>query len=312
MRGFILAAGFGTRLRPITDYIPKALVSVAGKPLLERSLNFLKSSGIDTIGVNSHYLPDQLYEFKKKSSIPFQLYHEENIRGTGGALYNAREFLEDAETFIVANVDIVCEFDLQSVIQSFNVSENVCTLIAFSSGTGKGTILYDENTCAYKGTVAETSGTHGSVGADFIGIALYKKEFLSLLAEGDFSIVPVWGRAANKGMPVSVHIVKEGYWRDTGKPQDLAQIYFDILDRKMQYDIPDYMSVNFEKKSCVNRTIPEDCLVRIGPYTWIETDAVPDCGRIKNCIILKKSNIESDTPLISSLVTPWGAFNLHE
>ena len=98
MRGFVLAAGFGTRLRPLTDHIPKALVPVCGKPLLARSLAFLRGHGVTEIAVNSHYLADKIESFRREQKECFSLFHEEgNIRGTGGALYFAGEFLSGDE-----------------------------------------------------------------------------------------------------------------------------------------------------------------------------------------------------------------------
>ena len=94
LTGFILAAGFGTRLRPLTDHLPKALISVCGKPLLQRALEFYENNRVKPIGVNSHHFPEFIKSFKNNSAIPFELFHETGaIRGTGGALLFAREFL---------------------------------------------------------------------------------------------------------------------------------------------------------------------------------------------------------------------------
>ncbi|NLD99999.1 MAG: NTP transferase domain-containing protein [Fibrobacter sp.] len=308
MRGFVLAAGFGTRLRPITDHIPKALVPVAGKPLLERSLNFLIKNGIDTIGVNSHYLSEQIDAFRRKSVIPFTIYHEAEIRGTGGALDNARDFLS-SDTFVIVNVDIVCEFDLAALINRFNESGDICALVSFAA-SGSGTVCYNRNNGKYLGTVSESPDTSDTESADFIGIAMYRPEFLSLLTDDDFSIVPVWTRALKQGLPVSVYIVEDGYWRDTGKPQDLADLHFDILDGKISIDISSEMELDTGSKTCVYKGINRN-IVQTGPYSWIEPCTFNSSDRIERCVIFKGAEINNTINLHSSLITQWGAFDLH-
>ena len=178
MTGFILAAGYGTRFLPITAHIPKALVSVAGKPLLSRALNFLKSHGFETIGVNSHYLSAQIEQFRDSSSIPFEIFHEEKIRGTGGALFFAREFLSQDDIFFVLNVDIVCQFDLNPAIQFFKDSSFSCLLIAFRPSHGNGTIVYDLESRTYLGTTSEEGSFPTS--AEFIALPIKKRVPVSI------------------------------------------------------------------------------------------------------------------------------------
>jgi mannose-1-phosphate guanylyltransferase len=311
MTGFILAAGFGTRLNPITSHIPKALVSVAGKPLLARALCFLESHGFKSIGVNSHYLSAQIEQFRDSSTVPFEIFHEKEIRGTGGALFFARDFLSQDDIFFVLNVDIVCQFDLDPVIQFFKDSPFSCLLIAFRPSNGNGTILFDAENGTYLGTTAEKSSSSTACGADFIGAALYKKEFLSLLNDNDFSIVPVWSRAFQKGMKTGVFLIENGYWRDIGTPKSLALLHFDVIRKVVNLETPEFLFVNSEKGYAVPRSISEQDFQSL-ENAWVESESIGSVTVIKNSVVLKNSTIDNLTPVYNSLVTPFGVICLDE
>lgn len=310
MTGFILAAGFGTRLSPITTHIPKALVSVAGKPLLARALDFLKNQGFESIGINSHYLSAQIEQFRESSTVPFEIFHEEKIRGTGGALYFAREFLAKDDIFFVLNVDIVCQFDLNPVIQFFKDSPFSCLLIAFKPSDGNGTVLFNTESGTYLGTTAEKRSA-AACGADFIGAALYKREFLSLLTDDDFTIVPLWSRAFQKGMKTGVFLMQDGYWRDIGTPQALAQVHHDVIRKVLNLDIPNCLYINSEKGYAVPRSISGLNFQSL-ENAWVESESIGTENVIRNSVVFKNSIIESLTPIYNSLVTPFGVICLDE
>ena len=306
MKGFVLAAGFGTRLRPITDHLPKALVPVCGKPLLSQQLSFLKNHGITSIGVNTHYLHEQLERFRQNSGLSFELFHEKDaIRGTGGALYFAREFLAGDESFCVMNVDIVCRIDLQSAVAAFTTSSCSCALLAFPAAPGKGTVVYNPETGAYLGT-SSGADEKGVASANFIGIALYKKEFLSLLTPDDFSIVPVWSRACELGLTVQVVLLSDGYWKDIGTPRALAQVHFAALDGEISFPLPPQLVINTEKKICAPQSLFDTLSSTRNPYAWVESELVAPGTRISRSVVFEHARIDGASELTDVLVTRWG------
>jgi mannose-1-phosphate guanylyltransferase len=238
MRGFILAAGFGTRLKPITDTVPKALVPVCGEPLLAHNLRRLNGSGaFSALGVNSHYLHGLVERFQRESPIPFELFHEEEkIRGTGGALDFAREFLGGDDTFFVANVDILNKFDLSELASRFTASDRVCSLVSIPVDTG-GTILYDGVTGDFLGVGADRNDYSGQKysEAEFTGAAFYRREFLDFVGADDFSIIPVWKRAAGQGRVPGIIIPEKAssWWIDIGTHEALAKIQDDVDSGKV-------------------------------------------------------------------------------
>lgn len=112
MRALLLAAGLGTRLRPLTDAIPKCLIPVHGRPLLDYWLVLLGAGGVERMLVNTHYLPDQVRDFVARS--PWRqkvtLVHEDKLLGTGGTVLRNRDFF-DGESFLVAHADNLTRFD---------------------------------------------------------------------------------------------------------------------------------------------------------------------------------------------------------
>ena len=117
MRAFILCAGLGTRLRPISNQIPKCLVEVKGETLLERHIRKLKEINVSEIIINLHHKPDSIKEFlnlKKNFGIDIIFSEEETLMGTGGALVKAKEEI-GTETFILISGDLYTEYPLESL-----------------------------------------------------------------------------------------------------------------------------------------------------------------------------------------------------
>lgn len=117
MKAVLLAAGLGTRLRPLTDSVPKCLVPIRGKPLMAYWLDLLLPEHVDQVLVNTHYLPEAVRSFAANS--PFRealtLVHEDALLGTGGTLLKNRDFLADGP-FILAHADNLTRFDVRAFI----------------------------------------------------------------------------------------------------------------------------------------------------------------------------------------------------
>ncbi len=131
MRAMILAAGFGTRMRPLTDRLPKALVPVAGRPLIEYSLLFVKSHGIEEVVLNLHHLGPLLREALGDGSaygLRITYSAEDPILDTGGGIKKAQPFL-DGEPFLVLNSDTILDFDLPALLATHRQTQAIGTLL---------------------------------------------------------------------------------------------------------------------------------------------------------------------------------------
>lgn len=131
MRAMILAAGFGTRLRPLTNTVPKALVPVAGRPLIEYGLLFLKAHGIKEVIINLHHLGEKIRATLGDGSLyglRITYSPEDPILESGGGLKNAQPFL-DGETFVVLNCDTIIDLDLQALRAAHGNTKAAATLV---------------------------------------------------------------------------------------------------------------------------------------------------------------------------------------
>lgn len=306
MIGFILAAGFGTRLKPLTENIPKALVPVCGVPILERNLTFFNEQGIKRIAINVHYLPEEIYSFKESSSISFEIFHEKDaIRGTGGALYFARDFLGSDEVFCVANADIISNVAIQKQAELFLESDCIGALVA-APASGKGTILYDPDSMEYSGPQAKRGQSKNAAGADFIGMAFYRKKILDFVNKDDFSILPVWEKVQEKGFSVKVLLQDNIFWGDTGTPSALAKIHFDVLDRTAELKISENIHIDYEKKIAHPVTLPLKARKALGKYSWIDTDTIADTADITRSVVYSDAVVGDRMSISEMILTKWG------
>ncbi len=150
MKAMIFAAGFGTRLKPITDYLPKALVPVQGKPLLEYTINKLKQAGVKDIIINVHHFPDQIIDFLKSKNnfnINIEISDERNrLLDTGGGIKCTEHFFDDGKPFIIHNVDILSNVDLQEVYnQHLLDADRLVTLVVSRRDTYRYLLFDQEN-----------------------------------------------------------------------------------------------------------------------------------------------------------------------
>jgi NDP-sugar pyrophosphorylase family protein len=315
MIGFILAAGFGTRLLPLTEHVPKALMPVCGVPLVKRVHDYFRANGLDRIALNSHHHPRQVARFVRSDLPEVTLFHEQDaIRGTGGALVFARDYLGSDEAFCVANVDIITNADLKGLGREF--LKRQCGAGLVTAPSRNGTILYDSATNGYVRTRSSTTGeSNGTVAenlksADFIGIAFYRKEFLSILSDDDFSIIPVWSRAREKGMAVTVLETGPVYWNDVGSPRALAQVHFDVLDCCINLPVPATQCVDTKEKKAYPASFGEDQKQRVGRYAWIDAMDIPRETTFSNAIVFADAVVPGGVRIENAIVTRHGVISI--
>lgn len=148
MKAMIFAAGLGTRLKPLTYKIPKALVPIAGKPLIEHIIMKLKNSGFNEIIVNVHHFPDQIIDFLKANNyfnIRIEVSDERHeLLDTGGGIRKANWFFDDRKPFLVHNVDILSNIDLTALYNQHMINHSMATLVVSKRDTFRY-LLFDEN-----------------------------------------------------------------------------------------------------------------------------------------------------------------------
>ena len=241
MKAMVLAAGLGTRLRPLTDDRPKALVEVAGKTMLEIALERLRSFQIRDMVVNAHHFAGQLaayLESNQNFGMHIEISYEEVLLDTGGGLKKAAPFfLADAagpdQPFILHNVDVISTIDLRRMVQAHQASGALATLAVQNRETSRY-LLFDEHRqlCGRRSSRNandELIGEARTTPLAFCGIHVISPRIFSLMNEqGVFSIIDVYLRLAAAREKIAAFRADDFYWRDLGKPEQVEQAAEDL------------------------------------------------------------------------------------
>jgi len=236
----ILAAGLGTRLRPLTNDRPKALVEVANHTLLEITLGRLQALGIREVIVNVHHFADLVADYLRKNAnfgMRIEISREEILLDTGGGLKKAAWFfLENSgnEPFLLHNVDVVSTIDLQRMAQFHRENRALATLAVQDRETSRYLLFDEQNRLC--GRRAGRDGTPEIVRQSsqlqslaFSGIHIISPRFLSMMAEeGAFSIITSYLRMAGQGEKILAFRADDYYWRDLGRPENVSQAAQDV------------------------------------------------------------------------------------
>jgi NDP-sugar pyrophosphorylase family protein len=247
MKAMILAAGLGTRLRPLTNDRPKALVEIAGRTLLEITLTRLRTFGVSEAIVNVHHFADVVVAYLKAHDnfgMRIEVSREDVLLDTGGGLKKAGWFfLEDAsreEPFLLHNVDIISTIDLERMVQFHTQNKELATLAVQERETSRY-LLFDEHLqlCGRRATrdqkpeiVRPSLRTQALA---FSGIHVISPRLFALMKEeGIFSIIDSYLRLAASGERIAAFRADEYYWRDLGKPADLQQAAQDLEQKALR------------------------------------------------------------------------------
>jgi mannose-1-phosphate guanylyltransferase len=232
MKAMVLAAGLGTRLRPLTNDRPKALVELNGRTLLQITLERLKQFGIREVIVNTHHFADRLIEYlssNKHFGMEIAISREEVLLDTGGGLKKAAWFFEDSvEPFVLHNVDVISDIDLARML-AFHNSKAALATVAVQQRESSRHLLFDDNNELVGRRIKDTppeiarASDHQHPFA-FCGIHIISPRLLDLITEdGVFSIIPPYLRLAAAGEKIVAFRADEYHWRDLGTPEHLAQ-----------------------------------------------------------------------------------------
>lgn len=219
MTAMILAAGFGTRLAPLTDSLPKALIPVAGRAMLDRCIDRLAASGCSRIVINAHHHLPMMREHVRHidTAVEIILSEEEEILGTGGGVLHAMEHLRNEPYFIVHNVDIASDFDLANLVDSHTHHRPLATLAVMDRKTSRGVLFDADGQFLGKEVWYEDAPPpEAQYRYGFCGIHVVSREIFDLGYEHGFSdIFDVYRFAMRNGMTVR-GVECRGNWFDLG------------------------------------------------------------------------------------------------
>ena len=248
MKAMILAAGLGTRLRPLTSDRPKALVDVGGRTMLEITLSRLRAFGIRDVIINVHYFADMIVEYLKNNDhfgMHIEISHEDVLLDTGGGLKKVGDFFlkgqgDRERPFVLHNVDVISTIDF-SCMMRFHAENRALATLAVQDRETSRYLLFDDQKqlCGRRiahGKEDELVGSRKPAQAlAFSGIhVISPRIFEVMLEDGVFSIITAYLRLAGQGERILSFPADEYYWRDMGRPADVAQAALDLKQQTLQ------------------------------------------------------------------------------
>jgi len=223
---FILGAGLGTRLRPLTENCPKPLLPVGGRPLITYAMDHCRSIGVERFIVNTHHCAgayEKAFPGGSRRGMPILFRHEPVLLDTAGGLKNIEDLLEEAETILVYNGDILSDLPLERLLAAHAAGSREVTLALRSDGPLRNVCL------DAKGEICDFRDLLGNPGVRrclFTGIYMVEKRFLRRLTPGKIeSVVPVFVEMIREaaGSVASV-VIDGGTWEDVGDTEAYARI----------------------------------------------------------------------------------------
>jgi len=232
VKALIFAAGLGTRLLEHTKNKPKAMVNLAGKPLIHHAIEYLKSFGITDITINVFHFADQIISDLHEHhffDIDIHISDERNqLLDTGGGLKKASTFLKGNEPILIYNVDVISNLDLNVLLKYHQEQKALATLVVRSRQTSRY-LMFDQNLQLagwknFSNDETRISRPESFANAQpfaFSGIQIVQPELLEMITEeGKFPIMDLYLRLA-KSQTIEAFIDNSDLWMDLGKPEEL-------------------------------------------------------------------------------------------
>ena len=304
VKGMVLAAGLGTRLRPITDEYPKPLVPMFGVNPLALAIKQLRSAGIDQIAVNTHYQAEKITQYLTRcGGAGIKISHESTILGTGGAYNPLRSWLGDSHLAVI-NGDIVSTIDVEKVLRAHLASNASATMVLLPNVIpGENGVSHQDGLITGIGKFGKKSQKEGN----FACMQVLSPEFFNYLpTDGVFDIITTAYKALiNDGLPVG-SFEFSGMWHDIRSPK----FYFAaLLDMAARWHSPEFtnirravadLGISFERsqkdgssgEAFIIRGASVHAKALLGKNTFIEAGATVEAeAHIENSLVLSGATV---------------------
>ena len=219
-QAFVLGAGLGRRLRPLTDDLPKPLIPIFHKPLITFAFDHLCDFGVESFVINTHHLAEQFGSLGDSyAGRPLRLVHEPVLLGTGGGIKNVEGLLRP-EPFIVYSGDLLTDFALEPLVEEHFRKGNDVTLALRKTGLGNGVALQG-------GRVMDIEGTYGHAGEyDFQGVSVWNPQIFPRIPPGpNVSFIPVLVEWIGQGGKIGGVVLDDGKWFNIGSRAEYLEVH---------------------------------------------------------------------------------------
>jgi NDP-sugar pyrophosphorylase family protein len=294
-QAFVLGAGLGTRLRPLTDDLPKPLVPIFQKPLITFALDHLIDLGVESSVINTHRLPEQFanaFANQTYRDRPVSLVHEPELLGTGGGIKNIEPHLKSAP-FIAYSGDVLTDIDLQPLIDEHFRCGNDVTLALRDTGLAAAVAFRN-------GRVVDISNRYGVAGNyDFANIAVWNPEIFERIPPNRrISFIPIIADWIGAGGKIGGVVLNDGKWFNIGSRTQYLEIHRVIADgwRPLYVETPDW-PISVAKSARVAASAQLSGFFSIGADCSVGDDAI-----IEDTILWPGAEITSKSHLQGCIV----------
>ena len=243
LTAMVLCAGLGTRLRPLTDRVPKPAVPLCGVPLVAWTFALLRDAGVRRVVVNAHHLPQEMASAAsaaaRRLGLTLAVSHEPIIAGTGGALREARALLHGAEPLVVVNGDVLFDVDLSAAVAAHQAAGALATmvLLPMPAGAKYAAVEVDAGGAVRRIAGAFGPGGEGLTPWHFSGVHVLSPELLARVPAAPFEADVnrhVYPALMETGR-IRAHVAA-GYWNDLGTPARYLEAQRDVLAGRVPLD----------------------------------------------------------------------------
>lgn len=237
-KAFILGAGLGLRLRPLTSHCPKPALPILGHPLIEYILRHVGAIGVKEVMINTHHCPEvyrKILDGRSDLALEIQYSYEKELLDTGGGLKKIEPFLGE-ETFLMYNGDILTDGDLTPALHFHRERKALATLVLIPHGSNDNVAMDGDGWITdFRGVLKDEVHPRYT----FSGIHILEPEILKSIPENrPISMVDIYLDLLREGKKIVGYVWKECFWRDIGDPQAYQKVQREVLDGKYRNPFP--------------------------------------------------------------------------
>ena len=304
-QAFILGAGLGTRLRPLTEEVPKPLIPIFQKPLITFVLDHLISCGVKSFVVNTHHRAEAFRDFFSGENYrghSVRLVHEPEILGTGGGIKNVEPLLND-ELFISYSGDVLTDIDLPTLIGEHFRAQNDVTIAVRETGFGKDVALEGNR-------VVDLTNRYGHAGQyDFAGVCIWTRAIFERIPPGrHISYIPILAEWIGQGGKIGGVVLDKGKWFNIGSRHEYLGVHRSVAEENWK---PAYLSeadwpIQIAPDARIDSTARLSGFYSIGTGCRIEAGAtiedtilwpgaqIASRSHLRNCIVRTQREAQGD------------------
>ena len=284
-KAFLLGAGLGTRLQPLTETLPKPLIPFANRPLITHALDHCLQAGITDFAINTHHLHetwDRFFPNGKYRDANLTFFHEPELLETGGGIKNIADWIKD-EPVLVYNGDIITDFPIDRLMTGHMASNNTATLAVQNHGPDLRITVDGHRVTDVRGLIHQQQGTH-----QFTGIYVIDPEILELIPPNEkISIIPAFVELIKQGELGAYDVKGHPKWLDLGTRETYLEASL-AIPPKVSREARISETANIQNSWVAQNAIVESGSIIKDSILWPDTHVLQD-AELTNCIVHSNS-----------------------